>query len=94
VKLDNACGVGDYENYPYLYFYNTKQNSNGMWATICVSECPSEGDTSIACGVNTIITDCSDSDIIIYDTYPCIFFEILRSFEVFYYRYGIYMSTD
>lgn len=69
---DNPCGVGNYSDYPYLYFYNTS-HSDGVWKTICVSECPTTGDTTIQCGTNAIITSCSDTSITIYNTYACIY---------------------
>lgn len=39
-----ACGIDDYEIYPYLYFYSSINNTNGTKETIingfCVKDCP------------------------------------------------------
>ena len=39
-----ACGIDDYEIYPYLYFYSSINNTNGTKEAIingfCVKECP------------------------------------------------------
>jgi len=37
-----GCGV-DYLNYPYIYFASPSFDS--LWVTVCVSECPKDGDS-------------------------------------------------
>lgn len=75
--LDNACGVGDLENYPYLYFAEPETNVS---ATICVAACPSSSDSTLDCYINSAITTCSESEI--YSTSECIYF--LNKNEMFF----------
>lgn len=44
-----------------MYFILTQS----LWVTVCVSKCPKDGDTTLACQPNSVVTSCAakaDSD--------------------------------
>jgi len=52
----NACGQGDLEDYPYIYFASV--DTDCLWRTVCVSECPDGTETELACSTNSVVTSC------------------------------------
>lgn len=51
-----GCGV-DYPDYPYIYFASPSIDS--LWVTVCVSECPKAGDSSLKCQTNSVVNTCN-----------------------------------
>jgi len=50
-----GCGL-DYPNYPYIYF--ASPHADSLWVTVCVSKCPIQTDTVLACQPNSLVKTC------------------------------------
>ena len=58
-----GCGVDkEVVDYPYIYF--TSPSPKNLWRTVCVKECPKEGD-ELKCAVNKYVTDCNGIKLVV-----------------------------
>jgi len=56
----NACGRGDYKDFPMLFFNSWVLDPNAVKNTICISECPAQEAQLVKCKPNTVFKDCAD----------------------------------
>ena len=54
----NACGKGDVEDFPYLFFTEYADDAQNVKGTVCVKECLSDPKDSYECYPNSEVTNC------------------------------------
>ncbi|EGR28485.1 hypothetical protein IMG5_174390 [Ichthyophthirius multifiliis] len=77
---NRQCGIDDLKEYPYIYF--ATPDSNYLYRTVCVKECPQiidqpELDSKLDCAVNSVVKQCKlhlgsergkEDQVLIYDS--------------------------